>query len=49
MNRNFVTNITHFLDENGAIPKELTKEGKVIADGLGKIITCVTKEPRKSP
>ena len=49
MNLNFVTNITHFLDENGAIPKKLTKEGRVIADGLGEVITCVTSGPRKSP
>ena len=49
MNQNFITNITHFLDENGAIPKELTKEARVIADSLGKVITCVTKTPRKSP
>jgi hypothetical protein len=49
MNRSFVSDINHFLDENGSIPNTLTPEGKNVAEGLTKIISCVTKEPRKSP
>jgi hypothetical protein len=49
MNRNFVSDINHFLDENSAIPSTLTPEGKNVAEGLSKIISCVTKGPRKSP
>ncbi len=48
MNRNYVTNITHFLDENGTFPLELTKEARLIAESLGKVITCVTKESRNT-
>ena len=49
MNRNFISDINHFLDENGAIPSTLTPEGKDVAEGLSKIIACVTQGPRKSP
>ena len=49
MSTNFVTNITHFFEENGATQKRLSKETRKIAEGLGKVIVCVTKKPRKTP
>lgn len=49
MNKNYVTNIRHFLDKNGAFAIELTQEARVMAEELGKIINCVTKASRKTP
>lgn len=46
MANTFVTNITHFLDENGAIAEILQSPGKELAENLTKIIACVTALPR---
>ena len=40
----FVSNLTHFLDEKGNIPKEMTKSGRERAFFHGLIVDSATKE-----
>jgi len=40
----FISNLTHFLDEKGNIPKEMTKEGREMASFLDLIVDSATKE-----
>ena len=46
MSRTFTTNLTHLLDEKGAIPGSLPKQAKKLAENLGSIVSNVTIEPR---
>jgi len=49
MSRTFTTNLTHFLDEKGAIPDSLPKPAKGLAESLGAIVSNATIEPRLNP
>ena len=40
----FISNLTHFLDEKGNIPKEMTKEGREMASFLALIVDTATKD-----
>ena len=40
----FISNLTHFLDEKGNIPKEMTKEGREMASFLALIVDAATKD-----
>ena len=42
MNRTYVTDITHFLDENGHIPDDLPEAAMQLLDNLGKVIVLAT-------
>ena len=42
----WVTNITHFLDEQGKVPKQIT--GRRLVQYLGTIVAAVTTEPVQS-
>ena len=46
MSRTFTTNLTHLLDEKGAIPDSLSKPAKKLVDNFSNIISNVTTEPR---
>jgi len=46
MNQTFVTDITHFLDEQGNIPKTLPTPAKKLVEFLGSIVADVSKNPR---
>jgi|GEM_PF-2540801 hypothetical protein len=48
MNRTFITDITHFLDEKGAIPPDLPKPAINLAENLGKIISHATTQVTQS-
>lgn len=43
MNQSFITNITHFLDEKGAMPEDIPKPARVLAEHLGAIIAAATR------
>lgn len=49
MSKSYVTDLTHFLNEKGSIPDSLPKPAKKLAENLGNIVACVTREPRPSP
>jgi len=49
MSRTFTTNLTHLLDEKGAIPDSLPKQAKKLAGNLGSIVSNVTIEPKLAP
>jgi len=40
----FISNMTHFLNEKGNIPKEMTKEGREMASFLALIVDAATKD-----
>lgn len=40
----YITNMTHFLDESGNIPKEMPKKGRELASFLALLIDDFTKE-----
>jgi hypothetical protein len=39
----YISNMTHFLDEQGNIPKQMPKEGREMANFLGLIVDTTTK------
>lgn len=43
MNRTFITNLTHFLDEKGAVPDQLAKPARQLVENLGAIVTHMTR------
>ena len=49
MSRTFTTNLTHLLDEKGAIPDSLPKQARNLAEKLGGIVSNATIEPRLAP
>lgn len=49
MSRSFVTNMTHFLDEKGAIAESMPKQAKRLAESFGQIVAYVTEAPRAIP
>ena len=44
----YITNMTHFLDESGNIPKQMPKEARELANFLALVVDETTKEPSKS-
>ena len=49
MAESYTTDLTHFLDERGAIPADLPKQARHLAENLGEIVACVTVPARKDP
>lgn len=49
MSRNFVTNVTYFLDDKGSLRETLPRQARKLAETLGTIITSVTTKPNLSP
>ncbi len=47
MSRTLISNITHFLDEKGAIPESLPNRARKLAEQLGHIVSSVTFQPNK--
>jgi hypothetical protein len=39
----YISNMTHFLDETGDIPKQMTKEGRELASFFALVIDTTTK------
>ena len=45
----YTTDLTHFLDERGAIPADLPKQAQQLAANLGEIVASVTVYTRENP
>jgi hypothetical protein len=41
----YISNITHFLDETGNVPKQMPKEARELASFLTLVIDTTTKSP----
>ena len=46
MSQTWVTNLTHFLDEKGAIPDALPKPARELAENLANLVANATIEPQ---
>lgn len=42
MAASYTTDLTHFLDERGAIPADLPIQARILAENLGEIVASVT-------
>jgi hypothetical protein len=49
MSRNFVANVTYFLDDKGNLRENLSKKSKKLAETMGAIITSTTLKPSPNP
>lgn len=49
MSQTWVTNLTHFLDEKGAIPDALPKPARELAENLANLVANATIEPQLGP
>ena len=45
----YTADLTHFLDERGAIPADLPKQARQLATNLGEIVASVTAQARPNP
>lgn len=45
----YTTDLTHFLDEKGAIPADLPIQARRLAENIGEIVASVTVQTRPNP